>query len=148
MKKFIPLLAVAIIFFVLGYFLAREIEMDHSKNFDCPTDEDFSEFLHKFSDDPVFQSERCWYPVTYIGFDEEDENVDTFLIDKGGWQYIEIFDGINYLTQIYDNAELTTDESCDKVFSVKGVHSGIDNTFHFTVINGKWYLISTSDLSY
>lgn len=150
MKNSLQLLAVAIIFLGLGFFLARSAFFGKEPALPetSPT-EDFSSFLYDFHSNPVFQKERTLFPLLFVTVsDPEVFGLDTFLIESAQWTPFLFFDTTGTLVTILPlSCHAQLDPPCQYSVIMQGLHHGEQVKFIFEDHQGKWMLLSFEDVS-
>jgi len=110
--------------------------------------ENFIEFLQKFSWNDKFQLERTKFPLQSISLDDSFTKTITTYVKKSDWKLVSFFkrDQPSY-GQIYDNFENKMRDTDERVYAWHGLGNGIQRFYYFKRISGHWYLIKQEDLS-
>ncbi|WP_377714408.1 DUF4348 domain-containing protein [Pseudofulvibacter geojedonensis] len=111
-------------------------------------DNDFKSFLKVFSKDSIFQISRVSFPMkTKVLSSNLDEEVEE-IITKDSYPIQEFLIDQIRTNQEYDNysQEIKVEKDNATIFC-QGIDNGILVEFEFKKIEGKWYLVTWSDLS-
>ncbi len=110
--------------------------------------ENFIEFLQRFSWDNKFQLDRTKFPLQSVSLDESLAGTVTTYVKKSDWKLVSFFqrDQPSY-GQIYDNFNNKMRDTNERVFAWHGLGNGIQRFYYFKRIDGRWYLIKQEDLS-
>jgi hypothetical protein len=109
--------------------------------------ENFADFFPRFSADSLFQQERIKNPFTFVTNDPDDDfSIIRTTLDVDQWAAFrpELPPG---RTPNIDYGQQNTAYSNKKVVMLKGLGSGISNTFYFQRKEGKWELYKFEDIS-
>lgn len=124
------LLLISIVFFISKISLAQQ--------------EEFNDFLNKFSNDSIYQLNRTCFPLKKVFINDDTFELDSTIILKENYIiskfYYELYDNFDAYPVIYDNFESKLRDSDERVFRWKGF-SDMDERYYFKRLNGKWYLI-------
>jgi len=145
-----------VIFYLLGYAtktlvdfagaLGKDrVELNALKT-DSTKKEKFEEFILKFMPDSSFQVSRIKFPLKYIK-QNEDDGVDSTLIQKKDWIIISFYSRDKYRTQTYDNFEKQMRDTDKRLVEFFGLDSGVNKEYKFQRINGFWYLTEYKNIS-
>lgn len=109
--------------------------------------EDFKFFLHQFAHDTLFQVSRIKFPLPSETFSEDGSaEIDTIYIQKKNWEFISLIDN-EYITTVYDNFNCELRDTGERVLAFEGLASGVLVRYYFKLIDKKWFLVKTRDLS-
>lgn len=124
------LLLISIVFFISKISLAQQ--------------EEFNDFLNKFSNDSIYQLNRTCFPLKKVFINDDTFELDSIIILKENYIiskfYYELYDNFDAYPVIYDNFKSKLRDSDERVFRWKGF-SDMDERYYFKRLNGKWYLI-------
>lgn len=124
------LLLISIVFFISKISLAQQ--------------EEFNDFLNKFSNDSIYQLNRTCFPLKKVFINDDTFELDSTIILKENYIiskfYYELYDNFDAYPVIYDNFKSKLRDSDERVFRWKGF-SDMDERYYFKRLNGKWYLI-------
>jgi hypothetical protein len=107
-------------------------------------DNDFNEFISRFSNDTAFQTSRVKFPLKCTVHDIPNDNVSVTYVDESR------FETLNYRQTT--SAEWTQHIAVDKnndsaTIEFRGNENGIMVKHEFRKIGGKWMLIEIDDSS-
>jgi hypothetical protein len=114
-------------------------------------EENFDQFIHKFSTHEAFQFERTKFPVSVINPDAEREGMTPVgeTIGKYEWELLDLTYDSAYLTRPYDQYYQSVRYVKDTaVVEIRGIDNGIYADYYFTVIDKKWYLVTLYEASF
>lgn len=113
--------------------------------------EDFETFYKRFISDPEFQLTRVKFPSPVMILNLETAGEDTMYVSKDEWEFSNYEIGEPHKIIIYDNFDRKNSgknkNTGERVVSFVGTNNGINYHIYFKLINGKWYLVKTIDLS-
>lgn len=105
-------------------------------------EEEFSNFIEKFSKDSIFQINRIHFPLTIQLLDDNFELVD-FSIDKDDYLILNFIHPSDFVE--FKQKSIVNEN--DAFIEVRGTGNGIMIDYLFEKINGKWQLKSWIDKS-
>ncbi|NHN26259.1 DUF4348 domain-containing protein [Flavobacterium jejuense] len=117
------------------------IEVEY-KEVEPKIEEEFSNFIEKFSKDSIFQISRIHFPLTIQLLDDDFELVD-FSIVKGDYLMLTFM----YPSDFVEFKQKTVVDENDAFIEVRGTGNGIMIDYFFEKINGKWQLKTWVDKS-
>lgn len=113
--------------------------------------EDFETFYKRFISDPEFQLTRVKFPSPVMILNLETAGEDTMYVSKDEWEFSNYEIGEPHKIIIYDNFDRKNSgknkNTGERVVSFVGTNNGINYHIYFKLMNGKWYLVKTIDLS-
>lgn len=115
-------------------------------------DGDFPAFIREFFRNVEFQKERTRFPLPIFSLTDEWKEANVY-VDKSNWTPLrgpkhfecamDCFD-----TVVYDNFERRPlRETGQRVFSFVGVENGINESYYFELIKGRWFLVKRENFS-
>jgi hypothetical protein len=114
-------------------------------------EENFDQFIHRFSTQETFQLERTKFPVCVINPDAEREGMTPVeeTIGRYEWELLDLTYDSAYLTRPYDQYSQSVRYAKDTaVVEIRGINNGIYADYYFTMINEKWYLVTLYEASF
>jgi len=96
-------------------------------------DENFDDFIERFSRDSLFQLDRIIFPINSV--------------KKSDWKIEKLFGKDEYRPQIYDNFNGELRDTNERLFRKIGMRNGIFVEYRFSKIGRTWYLINLTDFS-
>lgn len=113
--------------------------------------EDFETFYKRFISDQEFQLTRVKFPSPVMILNLETAGEDTMYVSKDEWEFSNYEIGEPHKIIFYDNFDRKNSgknkNTGERVVSFVGTNNGINYHIYFKLINGKWYLVKTIDLS-
>lgn len=111
--------------------------------------ESFIVFLQKFMSDSIFQKSRVKFPLTYLTFDDSDDESKeiTEKLNPDDWNFNTIYDGLKFMTNFSSSWNTEIKESENMLIYIGGVENGIYIRYFFNKLDKKWYLTKMSDES-
>lgn len=107
-------------------------------------EENFEDFLKKFSTDVDYQLDRTCFPLQKVYVNDDTFELDTVQIAKKDYKinkfYYELYDKTDAYPVIYNNFECKVDNSDQRVFRWKGF-SDMDERYYFKRMDGNWHLV-------
>jgi len=114
-------------------------------------EENFDQFIHKFSIYESFQLERIKFPINVIVPDNEHEGMAPVeeTIGRYEWELLDLTYDSTYLTRTYDQYYQGVRYGKDTaVVEIRGINNGIYADYYFTLIDEKWYLVRLYEASF
>lgn len=114
-------------------------------------EEDFDQFIRKFSTYEAFQLERIKFPINVIVPDDEHEGMAPMeeTIGRYEWELLDLTYDSTYLTRTYDQYYQGVRYRRDTaVVEIRGINNGIYADYYFTLIDEKWYLVTLYEASF
>jgi hypothetical protein len=114
-------------------------------------EENFDQFIHRFSTREAFQLERTKFPVGVINPDAgcEEAPLAAETIGRYDWELLDLTYDSSYLTRPYDQYSQSVRYAKDTaVVEIRGINNGIYADYYFVVIEGKWYLVTLYEASF
>lgn len=158
-KTFVLLFLISFLFFncknevtkqkITKQQITEQEDKNTEKQIPKVTNENFEAFLHKFSQDSIFQISRVKFPLKVKEIDLEsmaelDENRSEFkdrTILKSDYTKLDFTYPKDALTRELDRyTQKTTIKNNRAVVEIRGVDNGIYSDFYFEKIDGKWFL--------
>lgn len=110
--------------------------------------EDFVDFIIKFSFDESFQIERIMFPLKKYALDNTLNSEVKTKLQKTNWTHIQLINNKQtYITDIQSKCDLEEIYENEQIFALLGIETGIDVKYFFKNINGKWFLVKIEDYS-
>lgn len=110
--------------------------------------EDFVDFIIKFSFDESFQIERIMFPLKKYALDNTLNSEVKTKLQKTNWTHIQLINNKQtYITDIQSKCDLEEIYENERIFALLGIETGIDVKYFFKNINGKWFLVRIEDYS-
>jgi hypothetical protein len=111
--------------------------------------ESFIVFLQKFMSDSIFQKNRVKFPLTYLTYDDSDDESKeiTKRLNPDDWNFNTIYDRLKFMTNFSSSWDTNIKESDNMLIYIGGVENGIYIRYFFTKNDEKWYLTKMSDES-
>lgn len=135
---------------VFGLMLLASISCDSRNNNESnkqsqdQPDETFEFFFNKFGMDSSFQAERVKYPLPYLSYPDDLDELMQREIDFGKWRYRNLSD--DSLSEEFEPV-IEKKDSKSVTYSQRGIDNGILIMYDFSKIRGKWYLIKMTNAS-
>ena len=111
--------------------------------------ENFDEFLYKFSHDSTFQLSRVDFPLKHIFIDDEIFELDSGTISKADYCFYRfhytLYERLDAYPVFYDNFEGKLRDTGERVFRWRGF-TGRDDRYYFKRINGRWFLVRIENI--
>lgn len=101
--------------------------------------EDFDIFLFDFSNSPDFQKKRISNIFIECEISVEGDS-SCKQLDIKNWSFVKLIK-TNYLNHIYDNFNLNTNDTDERVFSIERIEGGSSVYYYFKRQSGQWYLV-------
>lgn len=114
-------------------------------------EEDFDQFIRKFSTRESFQLERIKFPINVIVPDDEHEGMAPMeeTIGRYEWELLDLTYDSTYLTRPYDQYYQGVRFGKDTaVVEIRGINNGIYADYYFMLIDKKWYLVTLYEASF
>lgn len=114
-------------------------------------EENFDQFIRKFSDQESFQLARIKFPLSVIVPDAEDEGMASTeeVIGRYDWELLDLTYDSTYLTRAFDQYYQGVRFGKDTaVVEIRGINNGIYADYYFTLIDKKWYLVTLYEASF
>ncbi|MDY9917429.1 protein of unknown function [Porphyromonadaceae bacterium NLAE-zl-C104] len=114
-------------------------------------EENFDQFIRKFSTQESFQLERIKFPINVIVPDDEDEGMAPMeeTIGRYEWELLDLTYDSTYLTRPYDQYYQGVRYGKDTaVVEIRGINNGIYADYYFALIDRKWYLVTLYEASF
>ncbi|NLX66536.1 MAG: DUF4348 domain-containing protein [Bacteroidales bacterium] len=114
-------------------------------------EENFDQFIHKFSTYDFFQLERVKFPIRVIVPNDEHEGMPPMeeTIGRYEWELLDLTYDSTYLTRPYDQYyQGVRYEKDTVVVEIRGINNGIYADYYFTLIDEKWYLVTLYEASF
>lgn len=114
-------------------------------------EENFDQFIYKFSTQESFQLERIKFPINVIVPDSEHEGMAPMedTIGRYEWELLDLTYDSTYLTRPYDQYYQGVRYAVDTaVVEIRGINNGIYADYYFTLIDKKWYLVTLYEASF
>ncbi len=108
--------------------------------------ENFDTFFQRFMTDEKFQLERVVFPLEFVEFDENYEEVSS-SIKKVNWTHQWFYANEQAYTALYNNYDMKLEDTDERLFAWRGIENGIYAAYYFKRIEGKWYLTKWENLS-
>jgi len=148
----IKMIAIAAVFFALGYFISNERNKSERPlaTSDCTETEPFLPFIKKFNDDIQFQKHRTLFPLIYVTYQEDNpEKTDTFLIERNQWEPLFLFESAEVIMKIVAGGfdDSNNCNSCEMTVVVEGINYGDKVVFRFLSDDKRWYLTTFENYS-
>lgn len=116
-----------------------------------PAEENFDQFIHKFSTQESFQLDRIKFPISVIIPDAGHEGMAPMeeTIGRYEWELLDLTYDSSYLTRPYDQYyQVVRYRDDTAVVEIRGINNGIYADYYFTLINEKWYLVTLYEASF
>lgn len=114
-------------------------------------EENFDQFIRKFSTQESFQLERIKFPINVVVPNDDHEGMAPVeeTIGKYDWEMIDLTYDSTYLTRPYDQYYQGVRYRKDTaVVEIRGINNGIYADYYFTLIDEKWYLVTLYEASF
>lgn len=114
-------------------------------------EENFDQFIRKFSTYESFQLERIKFPISVIIPNAEHEGMAPMeeTIGKYEWEILDLTYDSTYLTRPYDQYYQGVRYGQDTaVVEIRGINNGIYADYYFTLIDKKWFLVTLYEASF
>ena len=124
--------------------ISTEIEKKVPENIDS----EFDIFINSFNKDSTFQMSRIQFPITIKEVDDENYEIVEKIINLEDYEIIDLTYDESILEQEFNKYTQKTIIEGNKVtVEILGIDNGINCKYQFEKINGKWILITWSNLS-
>lgn len=116
--------------------------------------ENFNTFFTRFNDDAFFQRNRVRFPIEAEILPRDytlDESLQSYneTIDKMDWEHIDLTYDSSFMTRQIDQYRQDVRFVKDSaIVELRGIDNGIYANYNFLNIDGKWYLVSFTDISF
>ena len=100
--------------------------------------EDFITFLSDFSSMSDFQKKRISNKFIECEITTEGDST-CKLIKIKSWNHIKLV--TNYVNRIYDDFNLNTNDTDERVFSIERIEGGSSTYYYFQRKKGQWFLV-------
>jgi hypothetical protein len=112
------------------------------------TDEDFFDFLNRFSFDKDFQIKRIKFPLEKnILTDDFASEIKKSLTIKE-WEYVNLLgEKSSYFTDLQYSFKEENEKLPERIFAFIGIENGINIKYYFKKFDGIWYMIRVDDFS-
>lgn len=114
-------------------------------------EEDFDQFIRRFSTHDSFQLERIKFPISVIIPDDEHEGMAPIeeTIGRYEWEMLDLTYDSTYLTRPYDQYYQGVRYKNDTaIVEIRGIDNGIYADYYFTLIDKKWFLVTLYEASF
>lgn len=114
-------------------------------------EENFDQFIRKFSTQESFQLERIKFPINVIVPDNEHEGMAPReeTIGRYEWEALDLTYDSTFLTRPYDQYYQGVRYGKDTaVVEIRGINNGIYADYYFMLIDKKWYLVTLYEASF
>ena len=114
-------------------------------------EENFDQFIRKFSTHETFQMERIKFPINVIIPDNEHEGMAPMeeTVGRYEWDLLDLSYDSTYLTRPYDQYYQGVRYRKDTaVVEIRGINNGIYADYYFALIDEKWYLVTLYEASF
>ena len=108
------------------------------------TDKTFESFFNKFGVNSTFQAQRIKYPLPYLSYPDDSDELTTREISLGQWKYRNLIDDS---LSIEFEPVIEMKDSLNVVYSQRGIDNGILIMYDFVKEEGKWYLVKMTNAS-
>jgi len=110
--------------------------------------EGFDDFFTEFMENPEYQKSRIQFPILSLSYQMESDKADSIRIDRAHWRYNE-FKTLRTGTQVrqFDNFARKTRDTDERVISLIGNDNGIQFSYFFRRVEGRWFLVQILDES-
>jgi len=115
------------------------------------TEEEFDQFLLKFSSEESFQLKRIKFPIKVVIPDAEHQGMALMeeTIGKYDWEILDLTYDSTFLTRAYDQyCQMVRYKNDTAVVEIRGINNGIYADYYFTLIDNKWYLVTLYEASF
>ncbi|HBG59006.1 MAG TPA: hypothetical protein DDX07_13435, partial [Porphyromonadaceae bacterium] len=115
------------------------------------SNEEFEQFIQRFSTEESFQFERIKFPISVIVPDEAHEGMAPIQesIGKYDWEILDLTYDSTYLTRPYDQYyQVVRFKNDTAVVEIRGIDNGIYADYYFALIDKKWYLVTLYEASF
>ncbi|MDD4631073.1 MAG: DUF4348 domain-containing protein [Proteiniphilum sp.] len=129
----------------------EEVLMDSSNDLTASYEEEFDEFIRRFSTDESFQFERIKFPISVVVPDTGHEGMAPMKesVGKYDWEMLDLTYDSTYLTRPYDQYYQAVRFRKDTaVVELRGINNGIYANYYFALIDKKWYLVTLYEASF
>lgn len=110
--------------------------------------ENFENFIVKFSQDSIFQINRIIFPLKYITWDYSSDKEITVQIEKSKYKFDKLYYSLQYSSEaytiFYDNFDCKFRDTDEMVFRWRGF-TDMDRRYYFKRIDNKWFLVKILD---
>lgn len=113
--------------------------------------ENFYDFLEKFSTDRIFQLKRIAFPVKAVVSDVADEGMilKEETIQKQEWEHLDLTYDSTYQTRDCDQYSQEVLFKLDSaIVELRGIDNGIYANYFFKRKEGQWYLVALEETSF
>lgn len=113
--------------------------------------EEFSEFVKKFSDDKSFQLQRIKFPISVVVPDAGLEGMAQVheTVGRYEWEQLDLYYDSTFLTRQFDKYyQVVRFNNDTAVVEIRGIDNGIYADYYFSLIDKKWYLVTLYEASF
>lgn len=113
--------------------------------------EDFNEFVDKFSKEESFQMQRIKFPISIVVPDTDHEGMARIeeTISKYDWEQLDLTYDSTYLTRPYDQYyQVVRFKNDTAIVEIRGINNGIYADYYFALIEKRWYLVTLYEASF
>jgi len=129
----------------------QEAFVGSSDNLTASYEEEFDEFIKRFSTDESFQFERIKFPISVVVPDTDHEGMAPMQesVGKYDWEMLDLSYDSTYLTRPYDQYSQEVRFKKDTaIVEIRGINNGIYADYYFAMIDKKWYLVTLYEASF
>jgi hypothetical protein len=102
----------------------------------------FESFFTKFSNDSTFQATRIDFPLEYLFYTVDSDELQTKRIENETWHYVDFADDSLARKRSVDAFEVkwVKRDSSNIEYQLTGIDNGISIKYYFSKRKGRWYL--------
>jgi hypothetical protein len=134
--------------FLSWFFACSPKENTRTQTASGPDEESFEKFIDVFGSDSIFQARHIKYPLPYLFYDDDSDELSTRDINNGEWRFVYFADdslGKSLPTDAFD--VVVEKDSTTAKYSLKGIDNGILVVYEFTKDQGRWGLVKVTNAS-
>lgn len=127
------------------------VSTDSPDGLTAPAEEEFDQFIMRFSTDESFQFERIKFPINVVVPDTGHEGMAPMQesVGKYEWEMLDLTYDSTFLTRPYDQYSQEVRFRKDTaIVEIRGINNGIYANYYFTLIDNKWYLVTLYEASF
>ncbi|WP_286845671.1 DUF4348 domain-containing protein [Proteiniphilum sp. UBA5310] len=114
-------------------------------------EEEFDQFLLKFSEEESFQLKRIKFPIRVVVPNAKHQGMALMeeTIGKYDWELLDLTYDSTFLTRTYDQyCQMVRYKNDTAVVEIRGINNGIYADYYFALIDKKWYLVTLYEASF
>ncbi|WP_346086804.1 DUF4348 domain-containing protein [Sphingobacterium ginsenosidimutans] len=126
------------------YKLPEQVMVTLSKN---SINDEFANFIEKFSTDTAFQINSVKFPLKVTWYDQDQEKDKVTYKTRTDYKLLDLRNSTSKSQTDQMERKTTVDNNKSAKITMRGIDNGILVEYHFEKTKGKWFLILIKDNS-